>query len=80
MQPIQSAASFIYSVRSGAVLGLQNITSRWEATVIIIKLKIIIRADISYVTGSDLCYLISLFYRAGNLGQRGSATCTRSHR
>lgn len=31
MQPVQSAASSACPIHSGAMLGLQNITSRWEA-------------------------------------------------
>lgn len=52
----------------------------WEAIVIKIKVKMISKANISWVTGSGLCYLISQFYGAGRLGHRGSATCPRSHR
>lgn len=43
-------------------------------------MKIISRANISCVTGSGLCYLISQFYKAGRVGHRSSVTCPRSHR
>lgn len=75
MQPIQSIASFIYSVHSSTMPSLHNSKSHSNNN----KVKIIIRANISCMTGAHLYYLISLFYRAGKLRQ-GFRDFAQDHR